>query len=503
MHTFFDAAKRRCQALPMRARWSVLGLLALVGCGTPPRAPVPLPEAGPRPDGGPRADANALLPTAPPTIDGTLDERAWRSAALAEGSILSDGSGRALRTLRALVMRERLYVAVEGALAAGDRLLVYVDGARGDELGVADLSTLGATEGPLDSALAQPFALASGVRPELGWGTTAMPYAAMGLDPSAGWRELDASPPSVRRLDAAVAPVACSLEACEASLALSRLGGARPRRIAIFARVVSADGALTGVTLPADDAARPEVVSAVLEVEDGAAASDAGVGPRTDGATANDGGGPAGIVVDGVIDASEWDGVASFANTISTDGTPFEGSALLSLRAVQDGVRLYVAIEGSIHESEAILMYVDREVEGADGLVLTTATIGDPLGALDLALGKDIRLPGDLRVDFAWATLDLGRAAEPDDARMGWRDLLGSPVDLRAIATERAPTVCSERACETSISLEDLGARASSPMGLFVRLGSAELDVLSNQTLPLDLAGTPEVVTTYLRLDPP
>ncbi len=473
----------------------VLVALAIVACEEPPVDPVPLPEAGMRMDAGPRLDANVVRPAGPPRIDGVLDERRWRDAVVAENRVAGDVPGRALTRLAALVVGDRLYVGVEGTLTPGDRLVVYVDAALGSSAGVTDLAALAAAAGRLDPALVQPLVLPAEVRPDLAWGTAAMPHTAVGLDDVAGWRALGSG---LTRIAADTAPLVCTASACETSLPLARLGGAPPRTLGLFARIVSREGELSNQTLPTDDPGQPQRVSVVLELEEGVMSPDDGGvdgGAPADGSTEP-------VVVDGVVSEAEWAGAVVERNAVSSAGTPFAGNGLLALRALRTTSRLHLAVEGTLDETSAILVYVDHDVGGFDGLVMSTAVIADPVGRLDVALSKEVYTPAEVRVDFAWGTVVLGQVATAGDERMGWRDVATTPTELRAIPTARAPTACSATACETSISLTDLGVAPSATVGLFVRLGSATLDALSNQTLPTDLPTSPELVNVVLELPP-
>jgi hypothetical protein len=214
-------------------------------------------------------------------------------------------------------------------------------------------------------------------------------------------------------------------------------------------------------------------------------------GPVDSGAIDGD---VAAILVDGVIGASEWSGVLAFPSSTVPDVT-FDGNALRSLRAFRNGTRLFVAVEGSLMGDNAFLVYVDAAVGAPEGL-LGAAPLLDLTGILDRALSKSFATaPTDLRIDFAWGTLDMNRAAIDSDDRMGWRGIAASDGAFVPVPIDRATSVCGEAACETSIDLTTLGADAATPVGIFVRLGSATNDLLSNQTLPMDDPAAPETVT--------
>jgi hypothetical protein len=459
--------------------------LVLMACERERPPPPPPYDAGPRPDagrfdGGPivRRDAGPIGPA----IDGTDTGDEWEDATVVEADVETDHEGSTLTRLLAQIAGGRLFVGIEGSLAEGDSLVLYVDRALGVGEGVAP-SELADTDGALDVALANDdLIVPEGFAMDFAWGTTLVPRTAVGEDAAIGWRDLE-DPEVFVAIDGAEAPAVCSETFCETSIALDTLGGDTPRTIALFARIVSSDG-LTNQTLPEDDALAPAQVTALLTIEEGDL-PDAGVPDA--GADA----GSPGIVIDGVVDAAEWSGATVFSSsTVATGG--FSGNALRALRVVRDDTTLYVAITATLTSGNAILMYVDHDLGGPDGAAVA---LDDFSGALDRALTKTFAA-SELRLDAAWGTLDmpsLGTAAD----RVGWRNVGNDPSLFTALP---GPTVCSSSACETGITLSALGATAIDTIGLFVRLGSATIDFLSNQTLPMDTSS--ETVTVYVEVPP-
>lgn len=478
----------------MTSRALALALsLSLLGCQPERPPPVPIPEggihhdAGPRRDGGPISHRDAGPPD--PIVDGEVSDSEWEGATIVETSVTTDRPGSTLHRLRAILQPERLVVAVEGTIADGDAIVIYVDRDLGASHGVSPAS-LADTSGTIDVALSQgSLDVPSGFRADFGWGTAAMPHTAAGTDDEIGWRDVASDVEHFTTLSSAEGPSVCSGSACEAEIPLELLGGSAPRTIALFARIVSADGGLTNQTLPEDDPTSPQTVRELLTIDDGVM-HDGGV-PDAGGM---DGGAP-GIVVDGIVDPDEWAGASVSTNTTEAIGT-FAGDALVTLRAVRESTRLVVAIEGSFASDHAMLMYVDHDLGGPDGLVSPTL-FNDLTGELDRAISKTIN-PADaeLRIDFAWGTLDMERAAGADDDRMGWREVGTSPDMFSAVSENE--TACSASACETAISLSALGVASTADIALFVRLGTAVADLLSNQTLPEDDPATPETVASYL-----
>lgn len=453
----------------------------------PPRDTGPLPDTGPRPDAGPRR----------PTVDGLVSDREWRGAAEAESEEPTDRSGSELRRLRATIHDDQLFFAIEGSIAEGDSLVLFVDRAMGVDEGVADLERLDDERTALAAALSrEAIATPADFAADFGWATTLFPHAAVGLDDAQGWRDLTEDPTDLVPIDSETAPSICGAEACEGAIPLETLGGAAPRRIGLFARILRADTGLVNQTLPMDDPDAPDVVTQVLTVVDGE--------PPMDGGVDMDAGldaGPRGVVVDGVLSAGEWDAASRYADTGPAPFGSFAGNDLRTLYALRTADRLYVAIEGDLTAGNAFVMYVDREVGGAEGATSPTP-FADFSGDLDRALSKTLFPPAEFRIDVAWGTLDLRRAGTATDARMGWREVGTNPSVFVPIGGAGAPTVCSANVCETSIALTDLGTPAGGDIGLFVRLVAATSDGVSNQTLPTDDPSAPELISLWAVLPP-
>jgi hypothetical protein len=428
-------------------------------------------------------------------LDGVVDGE-WDDAACVTSEVDTDRPGSTLTRLCAFLDEGHLFVAVEGTLAGSDALVVYLDRELGGSDGVSDLSDLADEDGALDVALSRALSTPAGFAADFAWGTTVVPRTPVGLDETAGWRELD-DPTELGWIAAEDAPLVCGADACETRIPLSRLGGEAPRTLALFARIARGDGGLTNQTLPEDDPDAPATVSELLTIDEGAVPPDAGA-PMDAGVDA----GPTGLVIDGVVDPGEWAGALEATSSQPSSGS-FAGNTLRTLRVIRTATELHVAIEGTLTTGNAYLMYVDHDLGGFDGVTSPTPLV-DVVGGLDLALSKELYTPADVRVDFGWGTLDTGRSASGPDDRMGWRDLGTDPSNFATIDAADAPTACSSAGvCETSISLTDLGAAAGDTIALFVRIGDADSVNLSNQTLPMDDPGAPGFVATTLEVPPP
>ncbi len=485
----------RSYAASVRAIACILLIFLALGCDERTRPPPPpLVDAGPRMDSGPR-DAGRIRRrdggTTAPVIDGVIDDTEWEGAVSAELDQMTDRPGSVLTRLRARVASERLYVGIEATLAAGDVLVLYADRALGEAGGVTELARLTDEDTTLDDAISSPLMTPPSFSADFAWGTTTMPRTAVGLDAEMGWRDL-AVTLNFAFIAAETAPTVCSETACETFIPLETLGGTRPRRIALFARIVRGDGGWTNQTLPMDDAAAPGIVSVLLEIDDGMVELDGGVPDAGPDAA------PAGVVIDGVIAPGEWDGASMFTNSLTAIGS-FAGTDASALYVARDATQLRVAIEGRITTGSALVMYLDQDVGSGLGLASPTP-LDDFVGALDRSLSKSLITPSELRLDMAWGTLDMGRAAVIGDDRMGWREIGTNPS---AYANVPGATVCGADACETSVALSALGVPAGAEIGLFVRLVSTSSTAFSNQTLPRDDALAPEIISTYVSIPAP
>lgn len=458
----------------------------------PPPPPPPPSDAGPidaaRMDSGPRRDAG---PTGV-MIDGIVTDREWDDAVIATATVATDRPGSELSRLLVQIVDDTLYIAVEGSIADGDVLVVYVDHALGEPEGVDDLAALTDDDPALDDAISSPLMTPAAFAADVAWGTTAMSRTPVGLDQDTGWRTL-AGDRAHMWLATEAAPSACSDAACEASIPLATLGGAAPRTIAIFARIVSGAGGWTNQTLPEDDPMAPGIVNALVTIDDGVVTMDGGI---TDAGIAD--AGFAGIRIDGRLDPGEWASAQLFTNVVTTIGA-FVGNDVSALYVLRDATTLYVAIEGTVTGGNAIVLYVDHDEGGFDGIASPTP-LADFVGALDTALSKSMVTPSELRLDMAWGTLDMNRDAVIGDDRMGWRNIGSNPLLFGNVP---GMTSCGPNICETSIALSDLGVASGDNIGLYVRLVSATSAAFSNQTLPADDGFSPEIVSVYGVAPPP
>jgi hypothetical protein len=209
-------------------------------------------------------------PVVAPVVDGVVGATEWASAISATSSTVTGWAGNELTALRAMTVTGTLYLAIEGRVAGGNAMVVYVDGDPGGAHGVAVLSTLTDSTGALDDAISAGFTTPSGFAADVAWGTTALSRTLAGADDRIGFRDLSVSASDFAWIISTSASSACTAAACEMRIPTAMLGGsAGPRTIQLFARITSPDGLTSpNQTLPMDDASTPRVVTMLLEVSE-------------------------------------------------------------------------------------------------------------------------------------------------------------------------------------------------------------------------------------------
>jgi hypothetical protein len=213
---------------------------------------------------------------APPVIDGIVSDAEWAGATAVASSEPTIWTGNELRRMRALLREDGLYVAIEGVVEAGNGMMLYVDRARGSSEGVslADVTDfMGALDNAITPGVATPITTPSDVRVDLGWGSLDLSRTASASDDRMGWRDFvrAGSPADLFWILGTDAPTTCGADACETFLPRAVLdmgpGAARPRTVALFARINQGNGeGSPNQTLPPDDPSAPRTVSVVLEL---------------------------------------------------------------------------------------------------------------------------------------------------------------------------------------------------------------------------------------------
>jgi hypothetical protein len=207
------------------------------------------------------------------------------------------------------------------------------------------------------------------------------------------------------------------------------------------------------------------------------------------------------ITIDGVLDPGEWAGALE-VTTATPPTSGFEGDRLERLLARRTATHLVIGVEGTIQPGHAMLLLLDADYGGSDGVVLTGAALGDVAGTLDRAISSPPWFTLlELRPDYAWGVTEMPTTVDGSSDVAGWRDIATDPDAFRSLTTSTR-TACRASACETAILLGPGGIENVGEIALAVRISNGSSD-LSNQTLPLDSPTTPEALSTVLRLPPP
>lgn len=230
-------------------------------------------------------------------------------------------------------------------------------------------------------------------------------------------------------------------------------------------------------------------------------APDTGVDAGSDSGTdaGRDAGPPVAPTIDGVVGATEW---ASAVTATSSTATIWTGNELTALRAIAISGTLYLAIEGRVESSNAMVVYIDGDPGGPHGVTnLSLLSDATPFHFLDDAISAGFSTPGSFRADVAWGTMAMSRTLAGADDRIGFRDLSVSTSDLSWITGATATSACTATACEMRVPTASLGASASPrTIHLFARIVNPDGTMSPNQTLPMDDPGTPRVVTMLLEV---
>lgn len=279
-------------------------------------------------------------------------------------------------------------------------------------------------------------------------------------------------------------------------------------RARLRARAVRWAGlALLGVCgCPAPEAPPPEPMDAAIMRRDigpiDAFAPDMGpppdTGPRPDAweeepdapriDAGRDGGvGSSGIVVDGRLTDRAW----SSAIERTTDGPSFgafAGVQVTRFLILRTDDELAIAVEGSFPvESNVVAVYLDLSYPDlADGVLLSSAGLGDRTGAVDTVLSNTlVAIDATFRPELGWGAGRRPESITTGSATLGWRALSQTGPHTLVLGQR---SQCSAAACESTLSLSALSVPATSTLGLAVRVGDpSQPDAwAAGQTIPTD-----------------
>ena len=200
-----------------------------------------------------------------------------------------------------------------------------------------------------------------------------------------------------------------------------------------------------------------------------------------------DGGTSSVIVVDGRLTERLWDEAPTFTTSEALTG-PFDGTVISRFQYVRTESELAFAIAGAFPvESSVIAIYLDIDYPDAtEGVVLTSAGLGDRIGAVDSVLSNVLMATdATFRPELGWGAGRRPEMITTGTATIGWRILQQTEPHV-LVALQRS--ACSADTCETTLDLEALAIASTAPLGVVVRVGdSAMLDAWAPlQTVPFD-----------------
>ncbi len=193
------------------------------------------------------------------------------------------------------------------------------------------------------------------------------------------------------------------------------------------------------------------------------------------------------VVVDGRLTERLWDTAPTRTTDEALTG-PFDGTVISRFQYVRTEDELAIAIAGTFPvETSVITIYIDLDYPNAtDGVVLSSAGLGDRMGQVDSVLSNVLMgTDATFRPELGWGAGRRPEAITTGNATVGWR-VLRQTEPHALVALQRS--ACSLEACETTLDLEALGIAGTTPLGLVLRVGdSALLDAWAPlQSIPFD-----------------
>ena len=262
-------------------------------------------------------------------------------------------------------------------------------------------------------------------------------------------------------------------------------------------------GSMIDAATPIDVGAMPDVgldANAMFDANthDGGADTNA-----TPDANTHDGGVDANVdanvhtppVIDGVVGVSEWAAATSASNSSVSIWT--SANTLTTLRAIAISGTLYVAVEGQVGMTNAMVIYFDG---GSGTGIANLSTLGDTVGALDHAMSAGFTTPTASRWDLGWGTTLMSHGVMGADDTTGFRNINSTPTNFGWIVASTAQTACSATACEAAIPTSMLPGTAPRTIAMFARITNSDGSMSPNQTLPMDAPATPRVVTVLMTI---
>ncbi|MEI8257329.1 MAG: hypothetical protein WCJ30_16770, partial [Deltaproteobacteria bacterium] len=178
---------------------------------------------------------------------------------------------------------------------------------------------------------------------------------------------------------------------------------------------------------------------------------------------------------------------------------------LRSLRVCFDDAALYLGIDGTSEDANAIMAFLDRD-DGAGTGITAASTLADRVGALDSAISSRFAaFPAGFGIDWVWGSRGmLSNRGGTTGAGAGLRDVRTNPADYGWIGGDETVCVRGGHTCEVSLPWSVLYGASGRPspasLALFVRLGNSDGSQAANQTLPEDDPALPFTVSRLMRI---
>ncbi|MFO0627267.1 MAG: hypothetical protein U0325_16780 [Polyangiales bacterium] len=217
-------------------------------------------------------------------------------------------------------------------------------------------------------------------------------------------------------------------------------------------------------------------------------------------------------ILDGVL-GTDWPSVSLVAENPTPSPWGPALNALRALRVAWDDQNLYVGVSGVVESTNALVVFLDRDVSTSPTGLRAPSSLTDSTGALDDAVSCAIdATPAGFGAEFAWGTVGMQRKSATElRPEVGLRDVTCARCagDLGWIAGDAAVCVGGATpACEVAIPWVAIYGQAGRPprptLGLFVRVTNRDGSAVAPQvSLPRDPSSNARAVTAAAIVAPP
>lgn len=215
--------------------------------------------------------------------------------------------------------------------------------------------------------------------------------------------------------------------------------------------------------------------------------------------------------VDGVLGA-DWPAGSLVAENATPSPWGPSLNALRALRVAWDDANLYVGVSGVVESTNAMVLFIDRDVSVSPTGLRAPSSITDGVGALDDALSCAIdATPAGFGAEVAWGTVGMQRKGGTElRPEIGLRDVAcpRCAADLGWIAGDAAVCVGGATpACEVSIPWTAIFGPSGRPprpaLALFARVTNRDGSAVAPEvSLPRDPSPAARAVTVAALITP-